>query len=84
MISWMDVVVSALANGKVFVEEQTGALGLPRLLGVLLAAAAIFTTYSFVQSRKSRVKSSNAARASSLTEKDKNVNKNRELGGKYE
>lgn len=55
--------------------EQFRTLG--PLPSILLAAAVIFLTYSFVQSRK---RSSNAAHTSPVTEKDRNVNKNRELG----
>lgn len=58
--------------------EQFRALG--PLPSILLTAAAIFLTYRFVQSRKSRATSSNAAHASPVTEKDEKVNKNRELG----
>ncbi|KAG2741684.1 hypothetical protein P692DRAFT_20839847 [Suillus brevipes Sb2] len=48
------------------------------LLCIFLAAAAIFLTYNFVQSRRNR--SSNAAHVSPVTEKDRKVNKNREPG----
>lgn len=67
----MDGVASVLA-----VLEQFRAMG--PLLSILLAAAAIFLTYSFVQSRRSR--SSNAAHAPPVTEKDRKINKNREPG----
>lgn len=62
---------------SVFVAvEQFRAMG--PLLSILLAAAAIFLTYNFVQSRRSR--SSNATHVSPVTEKDRKVNKNREPG----
>jgi hypothetical protein len=67
----MDGVASVLAA-----VEQFRALG-PQP-SILLAAAAIFLTYSFVQSRKSR--SSNVVHASPVAEKDRKVNKNREPG----
>lgn len=70
---WMDGVASALVA-----VEQFRALGL--LPNILLAAAAIFLTYSCVQSRKSRVTSSNAVHTPPVTEKDRKVNKNREPG----
>jgi hypothetical protein len=70
----MDGVASVLAA----VEQFRGLGPLP---SILLAAAAIFLTYSFVRSRKSR--SSNAAHAPPATEKDWNVNKNREPGGMF-
>jgi hypothetical protein len=66
----MDMVSSALAA-----VEQFRTLG--PLPSILLAAAAIFLTYSLVQSRK---RSSNVAHTSSVTEKDRNVNRNREPG----
>ncbi|KAG1847507.1 hypothetical protein DFJ58DRAFT_797559 [Suillus subalutaceus] len=55
--------------------EQFRTLG--PLPSILLAAAAIFLTYSFVQSRR---RSSNVVHTSRVTEKDRNVNKNREPG----
>lgn len=62
---------------SVFVAvEQFRAMG--PLLSILLTAAAIFLTYNFVQSRRSR--SSNATHVSPVTEKDRKVNKNREPG----
>lgn len=67
----MDGVASVFAA-----VEQFRAMG--PLLSILLAAAAIFLTYNFVQSRGSR--SSNAAHVSPVTEKDRKVNKNREPG----
>lgn len=67
----MDGVASVFAA-----VEQFRAMG--PLLSILLAAAAIFLTYNFVQSRRSR--SSNAAHVSPVTEKDRKVNKNREPG----
>lgn len=57
--------------------EQFRAMG-PLLSIIFLAAAAIFLTYNFVQSRRNR--SSNAAHVSPVTEKDRKVNKNREPG----
>lgn len=67
----MDGVASVFAA-----VEQFRAMG--PLLSILLAAAAIFLTYNFAQSRRSR--SSNAAHVSPVTEKDRKVNKNREPG----
>lgn len=67
----MDGVASVFAA-----VEQFRAMG--PLLSILLAAAAIFLMYNFVQSRRSR--SSNAAHVSPVTEKDRKVNKNREPG----
>lgn len=55
--------------------EQFRTLGL--LPSILLAAAAVFLTYSFIQLRK---RFPNAVDTSPVTEKDRNVNKNRELG----
>lgn len=76
----MDVVTSTLANGKVVVEQFRALGPLPSIL-IAAAAAAIFVTYSFIQSRKSRVtRTSNAVHTSSVTEKDRRINKNRELG----
>jgi predicted lipid-binding transport protein (Tim44 family) len=60
--------------------EQFRAMG-PLLSIIFLAAAAIFLTYNFVQSRRNR--SSNAAHVSPVTEKDRKVNKNREPGGTF-
>lgn len=67
----MDGVASVFAA-----VEQFRAMG--PLLSILLAAAAIFLMYNFVQSRRSR--SSNAAHVSPVTETDRKVNKNREPG----
>lgn len=71
----MDGVASLLAA-----VEQFRPMG-PLLSIILLAAAAIFLTYSFVQSRRSR--SSNVAHVSPVAEKDRKVNKNREPGGMF-
>ncbi|KAG2148063.1 hypothetical protein DEU56DRAFT_783971 [Suillus clintonianus] len=73
----MIFIASAFATGKVVVEQFRALGPLPT---ILLAAAAIVVTYNFVQSRKSRVTSSNVAHTSPVPEKDKKVNKNRELG----
>lgn len=68
----MDGVASLLAA-----VEQFRVMG-PLLGIIILAAAAVFLTYSFVQSRRGR--SSNVAHVSPVSEKDRKLNKNREPG----
>ncbi|OJA07677.1 hypothetical protein AZE42_01871 [Rhizopogon vesiculosus] len=78
MNSWMNGLVSSLGSGKAVLEGLFRALG--PLPSALLAAAAISATYSFVWLRKDRVKTVNDTRASPVTEKDRKLNKNREVG----
>lgn len=72
----MDGFTSTLA-----VVKQFRAMG--PLPSVLLAVAGIVLAYSFIQSRKRRVTSSNVAHTSPVTEKDGKTNKNREPGGMF-
>lgn len=85
MNSWMDGLVSSFGIGKAVLEGLFRALGpLPSTLLVVVVVVAIAATYRFIQLRKSRVRSFSGTHVSPVTEKDRTLNKHRELGGGFE
>jgi uncharacterized membrane protein YcaP (DUF421 family) len=81
----MDGLVSSFGIGKAVLEGLFRALGpLPSTLLLFVVFAAIAATYNFIQLRKSRVRSLSDTHASPVIEKDRTLNKNRELGGGFE
>ena len=82
----MDGLVTSFDTGKAVLEGLFRALGpLPStLLLLFVVVAAIAATHNFIHLRKSRVKSLSDTHASPVIEKDRTLNKNRGLGGRFE